>query len=344
MVRELLLTYIVPVYNTGQYVLRCLQSIVEQGIDSSEYEVLVVDDGSTDDSRTRVEAFAGEHPQVRMLCQENGGVSSARNLALDNARGRYIQFVDSDDHLMPGNMASLLHRAVNERFDVLIFNYRNEDASGLELPVARNDNYDSTSVVSGHDYLESHAMTPYVWRFLIRRAYLENGCAYMGDGTGWRFDPSLIVCEDGALIARFLLAAARVAHDGAYVYCYVNRDDSAMHNTDLSHISNRLFSQVDAAASIDQTIKSYEQHTGKSAPASVAGVRNVYLYFSMTKALTCGLVDEVLHRIRHYGLYPFPCVGPEANYHGKKWKWIHSLMMHPRLWLFLSKVYRIFKN
>ncbi|MBQ3730849.1 MAG: hypothetical protein II905_03755, partial [Muribaculaceae bacterium] len=70
----------------------------------------------------------------------------------------------------------------------------------------------------------------------------------------------------------------------------------------------------------------------------------VYLYFSMTKALTCGMVDEVVDRIRQAGLYPFPCVGPEANYDGVKWKVIHWPMMHPRLWSFLSKIYRMIKK
>ena len=74
------------------------------------------------------------------------------------------------------------------------------------------------------------------------------------------------------------------------------------------------------------------------------GVRNVYLYFSMTKALTCGLVDEVLDRIRQAGLFPSPCVGPEANYHGVKWKVIHWLDDASPLVAFLSKIYRMIKK
>jgi len=340
----ILLTYIVPVYNTEPYVLRCLQSIADQGLDPSQYEVIVIDDGSTDGSRAVIDAFAGEHASVRIFSQANAGVSAARNLALDNARGRYVQFVDSDDYLLPGKMCQIVQRAVEERLDVLLFNYCIVDAAGNVLPVTRDDNYPSTAAATGHDYLDGHAMTPYVWRFLVRREYFEQGCPYLGDDSAWRFDTSLIACEDGSLIARFLLAAQRVAHDGTTAYCYVNRGDSAMHSTDVDHIRRRLFSQVDAAASIDGTMKRYQLQTGKAAPASVAGVRNVYLYFSMTKALTCGLVNEVLQRIRRLGLYPFPCVGPEANYHGAKWRVIHALMMHPHIWSFLSKVYRTIKK
>lgn len=329
---EILLTYIIPVYNTERYVLRCLQSIVNQQLWPDDYEVLVVDDGSTDGSRAVVEAFAAEHRQVKLLMQQNAGVSAARNLAMDNARGRYLMFVDSDDRLGDDVIHRVVQRAIDDDLDVLSFNYECEDAQGNVLPHSREDNYATTPVATGYDFLKAHSMTPYVWRFLLRREYLQQGC--------WRFDPSLIVCEDGALIARFLLNAPRMAHEDTIAYCYVNRSDSAMHNPDKDHLRRRVFSQVDAAASINATARQFEATAGHPAPASVDGVRNVYLYFSMTKALTCGMVDEVLDRISKAGLYPFPCVGPEADYHGAKWKIIHRLMMVPGLWKLLSKIYQ----
>ena len=342
--RDLLLSYIIPLYNTQAFIARCLQSVIDQGMPTDAYEVIVVDDGSTDGGRALVEDFASHHPQVRLICQDNAGVSAARNAALDAARGRYLQFVDSDDYLVKAVMPRLLKRAIDESLDVLLFNYNCVDACGNMQPNTRGDNYAATTVMTGVDYLDAHAMTPYVWRFLIRRDFFETGCGYLGDDRAWRFDPSLIVCEDGALIARFMLAATRVAHDDDVAYCYVSRDDSAMHNVDLKHIGRRLYSQVDAAASIDATMRRFESHAGRTVPASVAGVRNVYLYFSMTKALTCGLVDQVLQRIRQAGMFPFPCVGPEANYHGAKWRAIHRLMMHPRVWKVLSKIYRLIKK
>lgn len=332
----LLLSYIIPLYNTEAYIVRCLRSIIAQDLPEGGYEVIVVDDGSTDGGRELVEALAAEHPQVRLLSQTNAGVSAARNKALDAARGRFVQFVDSDDYLAEGMMQSLLQRAIDESLDVLVFNYNCVDADGNDRPHDRDDNYPSTAAMTGVDYLEHHSMTPYVWRFLVRRDYLNQG--------NWRFDTSLIVCEDGALIARFLLNAPRVAHDGSAPYNYASRGDSAMHNPDPEHLKQRIFSQVDAAVSIDEVIKHYEARTGLKAPASVAGVRNVYLYFSLTKAMTCGLVEEVVARMRRSGLYPFPCVGPEANYYGMKWKVIHRVMMNLPLWTFLSKVYRLIKK
>ena len=179
-------------------------------------------------------------------------------------------------------------------------------------------------------------MTPYIWRYLISREYLER--------HEWRFDTSLIVCEDGELIARFMLPAERVAGSGEASYCYVSRSDSAMRNQDREHLLRRLFSQIDSAESIDKTIQKYQSESGTQAPASVSGLRNVYLFFAMTKALTAGCVNEVVDRIDKAGLYPFPCVGPESDYHGFKWSVIHKMMMNRRLWSFLSDIYKKIKR
>jgi glycosyltransferase involved in cell wall biosynthesis len=333
--KEILLTYIVPVYNTENYVIKCLQSIVNQGIAEDEYEVVVVDDGSPDNSKAVIQDFIATHHQVRLISQANAGLSAARNTGIDNARGRYLHFVDSDDFLVPGTMGPLLKRAVDENLDMLLFNFKNVDSDGNPIS-DRAVKHTTTPLMTGYDYLCNHAMIPYAWLFLLSRDHINK--------MGLRFDTSLRYCEDGPFSARILPNAKRVAYNDTVVYCYVNRENSIMHDTNIEHLRRRMNCQVDAAASINEAITAFEADCGVLAPKSVAGMRNVYLYFAMTKALTSGCVDEVLQRIRQAGLFPFPCVGPEANYYGKKWKVIHTLMMRPRLWAFLSKVYRLIKK
>ena len=159
-----------------------------------------------------------------------------------------------------------------------------------------------------------------------------------------RFDTSLVVCEDGAFIADFLMNANRIAHDVTAPYCHVKRGDSAMYNAHPDYQLPRIASQVNSAKVIDGIVKRYENSTCEQAPHSVLGLRNRYLYFSMTKALTCGCVDEVVDHIKAVGLFPFPCMGPETGYFGFRWRLIHRLMMHPRLWHALSKLYLMVKK
>ena len=95
---EVKISVIVPVYNTEEYLPRCLDSIIGQTFDN--IEVIVVDDGSTDNSYSVCREYAGRDTRIRLFHKENGGASSARNLALDKVQGEYIVFVDSDDYIL----------------------------------------------------------------------------------------------------------------------------------------------------------------------------------------------------------------------------------------------------
>ena len=94
-----LISIIVPVYNTEKYLDRCIQSILSQTY--TDFELLLIDDGSTDSSGVICDKYAEQDSRVRVFHKENGGVSSARNIGLDNANGVWITFCDSDDWVYP---------------------------------------------------------------------------------------------------------------------------------------------------------------------------------------------------------------------------------------------------
>lgn len=91
------LSIIVPIYNAERYIRQCVDSILSQSF--GDFELLLVDDGSDDESSRICDEYAGVDSRVRVFHKVNGGVSSARNMGIDNARGRWILFVDADDYL-----------------------------------------------------------------------------------------------------------------------------------------------------------------------------------------------------------------------------------------------------
>ena len=105
------ISVIVPVYNTEAYLKECVDSIVNQTYQN--LEILLVDDGSTDNSGAMAEKFALEDKRVRVFHKENGGSSSARNLGIKEATGEYIGFIDSDDYIEP-DMYELLAEGVGK--------------------------------------------------------------------------------------------------------------------------------------------------------------------------------------------------------------------------------------
>lgn len=95
----MLLTIITPVYNTAKYLPACLDSLLNQGVPYDSYEVLLLNDGSTDNSAEILDQYAARYSNLRVVHKENSGVSATRNIALDMAQGDYIWFIDSDDFI-----------------------------------------------------------------------------------------------------------------------------------------------------------------------------------------------------------------------------------------------------
>lgn len=113
------ISVIVPVYNTKDYISQCLNSIINQTLD--EIEILVVDDGSTDGTTDIIKEYAEKHPQkIKVFYKENGGQASARNLALNHAKGEYLGFVDSDDWVDTEMYSEMYQKAVAEDADIVI--------------------------------------------------------------------------------------------------------------------------------------------------------------------------------------------------------------------------------
>lgn len=127
-----LVSVIVPIYNIVEWLPRCVDSIRRQTY--RNLEIILVDDGSTDNSGAMAEKFAMEDKRVRVFHKENGGVSTARNLGIEKARGEYIGFVDSDDYIEPEMYERLLAVALNENL-LMVQTSRDEiDEQGNRLP------------------------------------------------------------------------------------------------------------------------------------------------------------------------------------------------------------------
>ncbi|GAB3409937.1 glycosyltransferase family 2 protein [Flindersiella endophytica] len=115
------MSVIVAVYNPGKYLPRCVESLLRQSLNSDSYEIILVDDGSTDGSSAILDDYAAAHANVRVHHQENSGwPGKPRNVGIDLARGRYVQFVDQDDVLGPEALERQFDFAVRNDCDVLV--------------------------------------------------------------------------------------------------------------------------------------------------------------------------------------------------------------------------------
>lgn len=116
-----MISVIVPVYNVKDYLARCVESIISQ--DYTDLEIILVDDGSTDGSGEICDELMEGDSRITVIHKENGGLSSARNIALDSMKGEYVFFVDSDDYIMPGILRKLHHACVTNNAEIACCGY-----------------------------------------------------------------------------------------------------------------------------------------------------------------------------------------------------------------------------
>lgn len=161
---------IIPVYNVENYLEQCLNSIINQAF--NDYEVIIINDGSTDNSLSLCELFALKHKHVKLINQKNQGLSSARNSGMAMASGKYIWFVDSDDYIQK-NSLEILYNHLSESFlDVLGFsNYHFIE----ETQLLRENNINSESIIlSNLELIEQNLLFEIApWIYIYKHDFLK---------------------------------------------------------------------------------------------------------------------------------------------------------------------------
>lgn len=204
------ISLIVPVYNTAPYLPRCLKACLGQSL--HDLEVLAIDDGSSDRSTVILRQYAACDPRLRVFQLEHGGVSLARNYGLEQARGRYVWFIDSDDYPCADAAAALFRTAQEQDAEicrgrpVLVSAGGHEDHQAHEFRLAQRHS-SPLFFFSGF------------WTALFRRSFLKK--------HRLRFTPGVDLGQDLLFLAAAVLACTRMSLLDQEVYCYCVRPGSA---------------------------------------------------------------------------------------------------------------------
>lgn len=216
------LSIIIPVYNVEKYVARCLESCLEQDLPMSDYEILVVNDGSKDNSMDIVRQYAQKYDNIRIVEQKNAGLSAARNRGIQEAEGEYLWFVDSDDVIKQNVIKDFLHIAICDSLDALCFDINVIKDGGYEC-VFPNIKEKSNLVYSGIEFISAIGMPPSGCVALYRKDFLISNSLFFRDS---------IVHEDQEFTPRAYCLANRIAYVNIPAYNYWVRSDSIMTSPD----------------------------------------------------------------------------------------------------------------
>lgn len=226
-----LISVIIPVYNAEKYLDRCIQSVLQQ--DQERFELIIVDDGSTDCSGSIADKWAGKDGRIRVFHRENGGQSGARNLGLDQAEGEYISFVDSDDYVAPEYLSCLLSLfSLSDRCGITAVNHYivRKDC------VPANPEGEGTAVLSAAEAMESvlfhGCMDVSPWGKLYRKEVFD----------GVRF-PENRIFEDTWLFGELVGKTENIVYGKRCCYYYVIHEESTVRRT----FSPRNLQYIEAA-------------------------------------------------------------------------------------------------
>ena len=215
------ISIIIPVFNPGDYLQRCLESILTQRF--TDFEILLIDDGSTDGSALVCDRFVEQDSRVRVLHKQNEGVSKARNIGLASARGEWITFIDADDVLLDDGL-SILKGGISEDVDMVwggyeVFDECGEKTYSVSARVSENlTNREGLEMLFRPKYFR---YLGFVWGRLFRRAIL---CS-----SGISFDEDIVYNEDRLFCVRFMCSSnAGIRFMTIPVYGYIERQNSAM--------------------------------------------------------------------------------------------------------------------
>lgn len=202
---------IVPVYNAENFIHRCINSILAQSY--TDFELLLINDGSKDSSGTICDEYAQKDSRVRVFHKKNGGVSSARNMGLDNAKGEYIAFVDSDDYVLD----NFLSMANGLEVDIFVgsFIYNDEIVS-----LDENSSNNIAKDVFLAEYLIKTMQIHSVWGKLIKLSSINN--------YKLRFDETLRTCEDTLFMFSYLYHTKSIILSKEVIYYYNRQNDNGL--------------------------------------------------------------------------------------------------------------------
>lgn len=322
------ISIIVPVYNVERYLPICLESIFQQSL--SLFEVIIVDDGSTDNSGTICDNFAARHNEIRVIHQQNQGVSAARNRAINEAKGEYLVFIDADDFWVPNTLEPLLQTAIDNNLDVLAFNPIDVPENATHAP---NVAYEPQpiEVNNGFDFVAKNQVPVYIFLFLVKRNHLITNCLTFPEGH---------ILEDAGFSLRTYLYANRIAKSEQVVYCYRYRETSLIHSKERTHLIQLLDDFIYAAQDVDSIIKSKGSMMSSECYERFRTRRDSYVFFGAIRAFRIGKAKEFISKAKNLNLYPFKSLS-ETDYPGLKYKLLHWCICKPLLWNSLSIIFKL---
>ena len=296
------ISIIIPLYNVEKYINICIHSILNQGLDSKDYEILIINDGSTDNSLNVVKKFEQKYYNIFVYTQKNEGVGSARNKGVSLAKGKYVYFLDPDDYLAENVLKTIIYHADTHNVDILTF--ISEGTTSSNINKSKTENRSSlkiNTVSSGIEYIGEKVFKNEVWWYIINREFLEISKVHFIHGR-WM--------EDAIFTVSLLLKANKVAYLPLDVHRHLKVAGSAMTSKEPGHYLKVIYDNANAAIAYNALIQNLNlnKNTPLNSLIRLRTRQQSFVFFMMIRMLKSTITKKeimpLLHDMKKYGAYP----------------------------------------
>lgn len=293
------ISVVVPVYKVRDRIIRTLESLKAQTF--KDFEVLFVDDGSPDDSSDFADNYLKDSDVAyKIIKKKNGGVSSARNLGIEEAKGEYIMFLDSDDYIDKNMLKGFYDKILEGNFDVLYCAYVFEESNKKEITNNMKDlNYGEVSGKEAALGLIYGTTYTHIMANLFKRSLLIN--------NNIRFDEKRKFAEDISFMVKAYASSERVYCINKIYAHYVKWGESAMNNINLNY-KDVYYSNVETLQYIKEKFNDKALEKAMVTSRIPAAIVNIFIGFATKKELHDGMYefinDETVRKdLRRYKMY-----------------------------------------
>ena len=294
------LSYIVPVYNVEHYLSQCLDSLLRQGFKTEEFEIILVNDGSKDCSQHICENYVKKYPNIYLYNKENGGVSSARNLGLEQANGEFVAFMDADDYIIDNAYSYIFNSFVAKDVDIVRYwlTIINESDT-TNIDYKGNVLFKGT----GHEFIKKYGLETFCVSSIYRRSYLlKNKMRFKKYRIG----------EDFLFASSVLLTNPSIVSTSCNIYRYVKHNNTAttIRNKEYARkcvedqleINDDLINQIHTLTSCDDLFY-------KKCSASLKNKMRLIISRAMSAEYSNKEFEAIVQRCKGQGIIPLDVNG-----------------------------------
>ncbi len=285
-----LISIIIPVYNCENDISFAIDSVLNQNFLDEELEIIIINDGSTDNTKTIINSYSDKHLFINAFHQSNIGIGKTRNVGISYTKGKYIYFLDADDFLAPHSLKPILEKMSKDNLDLVGFKCKNTALKQVESVPNIEESIINSKIISGANFIEKNDFMHTVWWYICNRDFLLKTGLKIAEGNEF---------EDSIFTTNLLFLTKKMIFLPLNIYNYYLRESSIMNSQEPEHNINMVYMYLNTIISYSSFINKIEKDKAmtKTLIKKIKTRQQWFAFFGISRAIKSKMPVKEIHHI-----------------------------------------------